>query len=471
MGAIWAILSPAMRTAARRHSSILVGPTVVALLAIFSVFPPAAPAQRQPQAPLLVLISIDGLRPDYVTSADAHGARIPNLRGFLRDGTYADGVQGVFPTVTYPSHTTLVTGVWPARHGIWNNVVFDPLRKNDEGWYWYAEDIHVATLWDAAAHAGLTTASIQWPVTVGANITWNIPEYWRAKTPEDDKLLRALSTPGLLNELQPELGPYLGGIDSTIEADEVRGRYAIALLEKKHPRLLTLHLSALDHMEHENGPFSPESMAVLERQDAVIGRIRAAAEHLAPGAAYLAVVSDHGFVRVDHELDLYVPFREAGLITVDQKGKISDWLASPWNCNGSSAVVLKNPADPAMLSRVHALLEKLRSDPANGIDRILEAEEMRARGGFSAASFFVALKPGWKTSTALDGPVVRGVKPGGAHGLLPDLPDLRSAFFLVGPGIPAGRSLGVIDMRDIAPTLAARLGLKLPSADGKNLLP
>jgi len=149
-----------MRTAARRHCSIFVGQTVVALLAIFSVFPPAASAQQQPQLPLLVLISIDGLRPDYVTSADAHGARIPNLRGFLRDGTYADGVQGVLPTVTYPSHTTLVTGVWPARHGIWNNVVFDPLRKNDEGWYWYAEDIRVPTLWDAAAHAGLTTASI-----------------------------------------------------------------------------------------------------------------------------------------------------------------------------------------------------------------------------------------------------------------------------------------------------------------------
>src|SRR5580704_1638767 len=69
-------------------------------------------------APLLVVISVDGLRPDYVTQADAHGAKIPNLRRFLKEGTYADGVQGVVPTVTYPSHTTLMTGVWPAKHGI-----------------------------------------------------------------------------------------------------------------------------------------------------------------------------------------------------------------------------------------------------------------------------------------------------------------------------------------------------------------
>ncbi len=62
-------------------------------------------AQNEP-APLLVLISVDGMRPDYVTSADAHGAKLPNLRKFLTEGAYADGVTGVVPTVTYPSHTT-----------------------------------------------------------------------------------------------------------------------------------------------------------------------------------------------------------------------------------------------------------------------------------------------------------------------------------------------------------------------------
>ena len=79
----------------------------------------AATAVAQDQGPpLLVVISVDGLRPDYITAADAHGAKIPNLRRFLKEGAYAEGVEGVVPTVTYPSHTTLVTGVWPAKHGI-----------------------------------------------------------------------------------------------------------------------------------------------------------------------------------------------------------------------------------------------------------------------------------------------------------------------------------------------------------------
>src|ERR1700686_3710341 len=120
------------------------------LLALAAILLVAAAAQNVPQAPLLVMISVDGMRPDYVTAADAHGARIPNPRRFLQEGTYAEGVQGVIPTVTYPSHTTLVTGVWPAKHGILADTVFDPLQKNHEGWYWYAEDIRVPPLWDAA---------------------------------------------------------------------------------------------------------------------------------------------------------------------------------------------------------------------------------------------------------------------------------------------------------------------------------
>jgi predicted AlkP superfamily pyrophosphatase or phosphodiesterase len=71
---------------------------------------------------------------------------------------------------------------------------------------------------------------------------------------------------------------------------------------------------------------------------------------------------------------------------------------------------------------------------------------------------------------SLDGPVLSKTKPGGTHGELPDLPDLRAAFFIVGPGVPAGHSLDIIDMRDIAPTLAHVVGLSFSFADGKILL-
>ena len=103
--------------------------------------------------------------------------------------------------------------------------------------------------------------------------------------------------------------------------------------------------------------------------------------------------------------------------------------------------------------------------------RRLKADELHKRGGYPMASFFVGLKPGWRTGSTLEGPVLSKTKLGGAHGELPDLPELRASFFLVGPGVPAGRSLGIIDMRDVAPTLAHAAGLSLPTAEGKSLLP
>jgi predicted AlkP superfamily pyrophosphatase or phosphodiesterase len=457
-----------------RHPRILVLRRLVTSFGLFAVLLFAASALAQePATPLLVMISVDGMRPDYITEADAHGAKVPNLRRFLKEGTYAEGVLGVVPTVTYPSHTTLVTGVWPAKHGIFANTTFDPLQQNQGGWYWYTEDVHVPTLWDLAVAAGRITASIQWPVTVGAShITWDIPEFWRASTPDDTKLLRALSTRGLLDEAKADLGEYHGGIDTSAAADENRGRYTEWILEKKHPALLTLHLSALDHIEHETGPFSPESIAVMESIDATIGKIRATAERLAPGRAYIAVVSDHGFVRTESQLNLFPLFRDAKLITLNDKGKITDWKAMPWVTGGSAAIVLKDRNDTEILSQVRELLAKLASDPANGIDRILEAEDLHKRGGYPPASFFVGLKPGWRTGATPDGPVLSKLKTvGGTHGGLPDVPDLHAAFFLVGPGIPAGKSLGTIDMRDIAPTLAHKIGLAMPTADGKILLP
>lgn len=435
-----------------------------------AMLPVAVGAQEK--TPLIVMISVDGLRPDYVTHADEHGAKIPNLRKFLKEGTFAEGVQGVIPTVTYPSHTTLVTGVWPIKHNILANTTFDPLQKNYQGWYWYAEDIHSPTLWEAATQAGRNTASIQWPVTVGARIGWLIPEFWRAGTAEDAKLVRVVTTPGLMAEATPELGEYKGGIDTSAEADESRAKYASWILEKKQPGLLLLHLSSLDHTEHEFAPFSPEAIAVLEKIDADLARVREAAEKIAPGRAFIAVVSDHGFVKVDQQLNLFPAFVDAKLITANEKGAITDWKAMPWETGGSAAIVLKDPNDAETARVVRELLAKLAADPANGIDRVLDAEELHKRGGYPTAAFFVGLKPGWRTTFGLNGPVVsKMARPGGTHGALPDLPELRASFFLVGPGVPAGKNLGVIDMRSIAPTMAKLGGLPLPSADLKPLLP
>jgi predicted AlkP superfamily pyrophosphatase or phosphodiesterase len=440
---------------------------------------PSARAQEPTTRPAVILISIDGLKPEYVLDADAHGLKIPALRRFLREGAYATGVHGVVPTVTYPSHTTLITGVSPARHGIYANTTFDPLRKNSGGWYWYAEDIKVPTLWDAAADAGLVTANVQWPVSVAARITWNLPQYWRAGTPDDRKLLRLLATPGLLDGLEKDLGPYADGIDETLTGDENRAKFAARLIELKHPAFATIYLTALDHEQHASGPFSAESNATLERIDAAVAAILASIQRTYGDRAVVCIVSDHGFVATDKALNLAVAFRNAGLIEFGPPAasssssgeQIKSWKAMIWGAGGSFAIVLHDKNDAATKSKVAELLAKLAADPANGIDRIVPESELHARGGFPGAAFLVALRPGFVTGDAVSGNVVTpSVNFRGMHGYWPDLPEMNASFFIFGPGIPGAHSLGLIDMRAIAPTLAQILGLRLPSAESAPLL-
>ncbi|MBZ5636437.1 MAG: ectonucleotide pyrophosphatase/phosphodiesterase [Acidobacteriia bacterium] len=410
-------------------------------------------------APVL-LISIDGLRPDYVTHADEHGLKIPNLRRMIKEGVFAEGVTGVAPTITYPSHTTLVTGVWPAKHGILSNTTFDPTNENMAGWYWYASAIKVPTLWQATADAGMTTASLNWPVTVAANgIRYLVPEYWRAHTSEDRKLLEALSRPdGLLDELEAKLGPYTNGNETTIEGDEVRTRFTAEILKTKKPVFMTLHLTALDEMQHETSPFSTESNETLEKLDNMIGRL-IAAEMANDPESVVVVVSDHGFVRTDTRVNLMIPFVEEKLAGT------KSWEAAPWPAGAGVAVMLRNPGDQVVKTRVKAMLDRLAAKPEYGIARILDSAEIKKMGGFPDAAFLVELKPGYSLGAALSGAIVTPAPSTGAHGYLPDRPEMRASFFLLGHAVARGRNLGLIDMRQIAPTLASILGVKLPSAD------
>jgi predicted AlkP superfamily pyrophosphatase or phosphodiesterase len=430
----------------------------------------------------VLMISIDGMRPDYVTHAEEHGLRIPNLRRFVAEGTYATGVRGVYPTVTYPSHTTLVTGVWPAEHGILNNQVFDPEHRFDGEWYWYADEIKVPTLWDAAHSAGLRTASVSWPVTVGSKtIDYDLPEYWRGTLAPDggsagDRLMMdAVSRPGgELKEMESRLGPYMKGNETTIEGDNTRTSFAVDILKRHHPDFMTVHLSSLDEEEHLHGPFSAEANADLEALDGLVGKLSAAARESNPDTTVI-IVSDHGFAPIHDAVNLYIPFLQAGLITVGktQPGSalpaVQSWTAEPWLAGGMAAIILKNPEDTAVRMQVKQLLEKLAADPANGIDRILENDAIRQIGGFPAATFLVTFRIGFYTGAGLTGSLLTPTSGRGTHGYPPDDPEMRSSFFALGPAVARRGDLGVIDMRQIAPTVANLLGVALPTAHGKAL--
>ncbi len=271
--------------------------------------------------------------------ADKRGIKVPVLLGIAHAGAFATGVRNMLPTVTYPNHTTLITGASPAHHGISANVVFDPLQKNQTGWY--ASDIKVPTLWDEVHAQHGVVASVSWPVSVGtSSIDFDIPEYWRARDEEDVKLVRALATPGLLPELEATTSlPFAAMFSEEVDGDDARCKLTAALIAAKHPELTTLHIVSLDHNQHKFGPGTPEAHATLERIDADIGALVDAARKVEPDLT-VAVASDHGFADVSQQVNLMIPFIQAGLITLDAKGKIKSWDAEPWGSGGSAAVVL-----------------------------------------------------------------------------------------------------------------------------------
>ena len=415
-------------------------------------------------APLL-LISIDGLHPDYVTRADRYQLQIPTLRRLMSTGAHAAGVIGVVPTVTYPSHTTMVTGVAPAKHGIYSNTTFDPTGANRDGWYWYAADIKAPTLWAAATRAKLRTGSVNWPVTVAdPNIEFLFPEFWRSSTSDDAKLLRALAKPqGVLERYEAELGAFVDGNTDTLESDRVRTRFAVKLIRDERPDLIAVHLVALDGIEHRDGPFIASSFATLEALDGMIDELQRAALAVNP-TTVTAVVSDHGFQATHTAVNLRIPFVEQGLIKLKPlqahvSPAIDAWDAQVWSGGAVAAVVLKDRNDAAVRERVQKLLTQLQREHRNAIARVVSREALKELGGFPDAQWLIEFEPGFYLGADLRGQLLMPAGSKGTHGYLPDRPQMHASFFIAGQRIKTG-NLGVIDMRQLAPTFARVLGIR-----------
>lgn len=426
-------------------------------------------------APVL-MISIDGLKPEYITHADEHGMKLPFLRSMMRDGAYADGVIGIWPTITYPSHTTLLTGVWPAEHGILNNQEFDPEQHFGSAWYWYAAQIRVPTLWDAAHRAGLHTASVGWPVSVNADVDWLIPEYWRNQNvsgsaePHDRLLMAALAhPPTLFNELAPGAGDYMRGNETTTPGDEAKTRYSLEILRLHKPGFMTIHLSSLDEAQHMHGPFSPDAATTLEAVDGMVERL-AKQEFANDPHAVVVIVSDHGFMNIANAINLMIPFLQAGLIEtganpLTKAPTVTSWKAEPWGAGGMAPIMLHDANDGATEQQVRTILAKLAADPASGIAQVLDRAEIAKRGTYPDAAFLVVFKPGYYFGTNTSGDLVTPIPGGrGSHGFSPEYPEMHSSFFALGEDVAHHRDLGTVDMRQIAPTVAGILHAQLPTA-------
>jgi len=357
--------------------------------------------------------------------------KIPNLRRLMREGQVSKGVIGVVPTVTWPSHTTMITGVDPVVHGILGNQ-----RPRAEGgeYYWNVSLLKVPTLLDAAHRAGLKIGTITWPVTVDAPVDWNLPEYFQ-KRRGGSMDLRSIESKARPADLVKKISEVFPSFAQEWMDDRTRTLATVYLIQHEHPDLLLVHLVDLDSEEHDDAPFSREANAILERIDELIGQILAA---LPPDGA-LAVVSDHGFERVETVVNLKAAAAQQGAANVI--------------ANGGIVIAPDNAA--------RDLLRKMQQDARYGIGREIPAAELQrfpsAMPSNPAAVFESA--PGFMFSQS--GEIFSKPAEIGNHGHWPMR--YRAVYVLWGRGI-GHQELPEFSTKEIAGMLASVAGVEFTPA-------
>jgi hypothetical protein len=179
----------------------------------------------------------------------------------------------------------------------------------------------------------------------------------------------------------------------------------------------------------------------------------------------VVIVSDHGFLGIEQQLQLNFAFKQAGLIEVNEAGKLSRWEAYFYAAGGSGFVLLRNPGDIVVRDRVATILNEISTDPENGVLAVWNQDDLRRLGGDPRASFGVDMRDGFYTAGGHDVLIKKTVARGG-HGFAPDRPALHAALIMSGPDVGIRGNLKVVRMTQIGPTVASWFGGSLsPNAD------
>lgn len=433
--------------------------------------PDSAAAQQTRPADHVILISVDGLRPEFYRDERWPA---PQMQIMASQGVHALAVRGVTPTVTYPSHTTMVTGALPARHGVLHNRPFEPGGASGV-WYMEHTDIQVPTLWDAVGAAGGTSAGISWPVSAGADIDWNIPEFWSVSGQEGDLFgpaaqtfaLRSRVTPaGLLEEIEAEsLGPfpdfYWG---RNLSREDVAGTMAGHIIENYRPNLLVIHLNQTDYLQHAHGRDHPEVRLAVAAVDGAINRMVESARRagILDRTAFV-VTGDHGFITVDTRVSPNVWLVQAGLH--ENRQDRGNWRAAFHPGGGSAFLRLRDPDDHEAVDLVRQILADLPPE-TRALFRVVERDELDAIGADPEAPLALAAAPGVNMGTETGGPDVFPGS-GGTHGYFPALPQVHTGFVAWGAGVGTHGVVERMNLTDVAPVVAALLGLDFTAPDGE----
>ena len=390
----------------------------------------------------------------------------PVFSKFLNEGSRVNRIRTIYPSLTYPAHTSMLTGARCGKHGIVNNE--PPEAGNLKcDWYWFHDKVRIRDIHDAAKKAGLRTASVFWPVTGGhRSIDYLIAEYW-AQGPEDT-LEKAYKRAGTSDEVYDEIVKPVEKIMASWEpasSDDGKTEMACSIIRRYKPHLLTLHLGQIDSFRHKNGVFNEKVAEGVMRSERYMQMIFDACRDagILENTDFV-ICSDHGQINYSRRMNLNLLFVREGLIKTDADGKITEWKAWAKSANFCAQVYL---SDQALHDKVYCILKKACEAGDLGIGRVMTAEEARAQYGlYGDFSFVLESDESTLFTSKWTEPLfspAEGVR--ASHGHDPAVGP-QPVFLGYGPSFRRGVVLPEGRIIDEAPTYARILGLDLPDAEG-----
>lgn len=402
--------------------------------------------------------------------------RLPSYQKYFKGGARVVNVSSIYPSVTFPAHATMITGMYPDRHGVFSNMQLIP-GSDPAPWQWNYDFLKCTDIFRAAKKAGKSTAAVFWPVTAGnPAIDYHIADYW-AQGGEDTyetAFARTGTSPEVMEIVRKNYGLFDGVERKHPERDEFGMACAADIIRRFKPEVLFVHPANIDAERHRGGVFGPHIRRALEDLDRWVQMIGEAMEEAGVLAETdLFLVSDHGQMSVSRNIGLNVLLCENGFIRLDHYGMIVDWDAYCLSNGMSALIFLKDPADKALYARVYDYLKKLQTEGVYGFSRIYTEEEARREECFGGDFSFVLETDGYTAfGDYYKRPLVRELtnsdyRFGAAtHGYLPQKGP-QPMILAKGPDIREGARIDGSHIVNEAPTYAKILGVELPGTDGE----
>ena len=408
-------------------------------------------AQRKP---IVVVISLDAFGASLLHDPLLP---VPELHALMKSGTYAVSMQPVNPTVTWPNHTAMVTGVSPAKHGLIANGQITGQRTGKVPHVEFHADkaklVRVPTVYDEAHAAGLGTAEMDWvAIENPGTIDWSFFEQPVVTSP----LITEMIADGALTK--DELKDF-NSKPSQPYRDRLYTRGATFAIKHHHPNLVLLHLLALDGNEHTYGYGTPAGAVTAafldDRVKEVVDAVREAGDL---DRTTFLIVSDHGQSSVHHTASPNEILKAAG-VTPEQATALAE---------GGAAYIYEAHANPELDAKIRAAFA---ASPAT--DTVPTPAEQAAQDwplpadNPTAPDVLVYAKEDWKFGDRV--PAQQPEAQTGAHGYPNTRPLMQEIFIASGAAIKQEGEQPSFPNIDVAATIAKILGVSYAGMDGKPL--